>query len=241
MALKSCAIKSDLSVRPIYHPTFLCGDFNCSPDSKLYEFITKGKLVDFNLLNRNIFSGQTSYTNSSIPIQCPLLPLEMNINDQCQFGHLVDKRIKKLICEKSDVFSQQTFSSGTLSHSFNFKSVYSHVDKRRIEEVTTCLPDTRRTVDYIFYHNESGETEESEAEEGELDSEESQGSDDEQEGRVKETQNSVAKTSRSKTQPDLQLLARLELFNVQQLKYVCLPEKNYSSDHFLIAAKFFLQ
>ena len=229
MAFKSYAVNKDLSLRPIYHPTFLCGDFNCLPTSKLYEFITSGELRDFHTLNRCLFSGQSNFSNSSQTIPCPLLPLEMNISEQCQFADLVDKRIKRLeLKRKSDVFSEQTFGTKVLTHSFNFKSVYKHVNKRNVEEVTTCLNDQKKTVDFIFYACNSEDVESLEESEGPSEASFESGSNEEE----------AKQSSRNNIEPEVELLARLELFSVDELRFVDLPERNYASDHFMIAAKF---
>lgn len=136
----------------IYHPVILCGDFNCDYRSKFYEFINDGKLIDYKNLNRNLFSGQLEYAKSHSPIEDNLLPLgaDLNINDQCQFKNELIKRFNDF---NLDDFKPNMDHGGVeLSHTFNFESVYKHLTDNMSLEITTCLRDTKKTVDYIFFH-----------------------------------------------------------------------------------------
>ena len=151
--------KIDSKILNIYHPVILCGDFNCDFRSKFYEFIRNGKLADYKNLNRNLLSGQLDYTSSYNGIEDNLLDLgeKLNINDQCQFKHEVMKRYESFQSEQQKEEPNLNHDGLDLKHMFNFDSVYKHyADNNMAFEITTCLRDTKKTVDYIFYHvNES--------------------------------------------------------------------------------------
>lgn len=205
-----CVKKVNEKLVHIYTPVIMCGDFNCDFRSKFYEFIRNGKLSDYKNLNRNLLSGQIESTGSYIPIENGLQSLgdELNISDQCQFKQEVTKRISSIqmeALEEGECHMPLLDHGGSeLSHLFDFESVYKHRHEDMSLEITTCLRDTKKTVDYIFFHNS-------------------------EEKSPQETE-SLAQ---------LRLLGRLELFKMHQIEHVTsLPIKNYSSDHFMIAARF---
>ena len=206
-AFKACKLVEGKLV-PSYYPTILCGDFNCVHDSKLYEFLATARLVDYKNLNRNTLSGQYETSRNATYIE-RLLPRHLGISDQSQFLEEVNKRLgdqlnraKKLCEEEGDkdyeiqARTSCTFGGQNLAHCFAFSSAYKHYDDEFNKEVTSCVNDFHKTVDYIFFHSESN---------------------------------------------NLKLLGRLELFTEDRLQDVCLPEKNYPSDHFLLAAKFVIE
>jgi len=132
-----------------YHPTIMCGDFNMDFRSKLYDFITTSKLENYRYLNRNLMSGQLETTKSDAIVYTTLLPRELGISDKCEFKSENDIRYPN--STKLDIFGGEN-----LSHGFRFNSVYEHYDpNKNTYEVTTCINDFRRTVDYIFYHSET--------------------------------------------------------------------------------------
>ncbi len=131
-----------------YYPTVMCGDFNMDFRSKLYEFITTSKLNNYRYLNRHLMSGQLETTMSEVLVNTTLLPKELGISDKCQFKSENDKRCPN--STRLDIFGGES-----LSHCFQFDSVYDHYDQNKnTYEVTTCINEFKRTVDYIFYHSE---------------------------------------------------------------------------------------
>ncbi len=211
---------------PQYYPTILCGDFNCVNDSKLYEFMSTGKLQNFRELNRNEISGQ--FETSRYPIYInEMLPKQLGISDQSQYVEEVNKRMNVALSKsKAQVDDADNFDveikaacwqgGDDLAHNFKFKSVYKHVDEDNIPEVTTCVHDFKKTVDYIFYHSEKTGNETS-----------------------RENNNTVYNGDESNS--ELKLVGRLGLFNSERVGEALLPERNYPSDHFALAAKFALE
>ncbi len=145
--------KIESKILNIYHPVILCGDFNCDFRSKFYEFIRNGKLSDYRNLNRILLSGQLNYTSSHIGIDDNLLALgeHLNINDQCQFKLEVMKRYDSFKSEQKEE-PNLNHDGLELRHMFNFDSVYKHHADNMALEITTCLRDTKKTVDYMFFH-----------------------------------------------------------------------------------------
>ena len=135
--------------KPEYHPTLVCGDFNMDFRSKLYEFMRTSRLYNFRCLNRNLLSGQLETTGSDLCIENTILPRELGISDKSQFKHENDKRFKT---KKN----QDIFGGDDIGHAFNFESVYKHHSADNSSfEVTICLDETKRTVDFIFFHSET--------------------------------------------------------------------------------------
>lgn len=225
---KSKIINNKIS--PVYHPILLCGDFNCSNNSKIYEFIRNSKLPKYKDLNRNLISGQQESCNIFTPIGSTLLPERLGISDQCQFKQEIDKRfIEAVLChqttsnEKNEPSCNEcTFGTDHLSHMFDFNSVYEHYNENGSLEVTSCIQDCKKTVDFIFYH--SGDN------------------DDEEQSNENANQEKHLKTLNFKLndKEQLHLVSRLELFTIDSLDDLSLPDKYYPSDHFLLAAKLIL-
>ena len=149
-----CVKRIDEKLVHVYNPIIFCGDFNCDFRSKLYEFIRNGRLTDYKNLNRNLLSGQLESSSSYIPIENNLLTMGevLNISDRCQFKHEVTKRISDARADDCQL-PLLSHGSNELSHSFDFESVYKHHSEEMSLEITTCLKDTKKTVDYIFFHN----------------------------------------------------------------------------------------
>jgi protein angel len=219
--------KNQTILLPEYYPTILCGDFNCLNNSKLYEFVDKSKLSNYKRLNRNLISGQLNETSSKrlscIQIENTLLPKELGISDQSQFKAEVDGRIKNSNDQLAEAYC--TFGGQHLRHTFNFKSVYDHVkEKTKQLEVTSCIQDTKKIVDFIFFHSESLGSPSSELAEIELDQ--------------KKNLKRSAASSEESDKNELELVCKLRLFTEEELDNISLPNEDYPSDHFLLAAKF---
>jgi protein angel len=138
----------------LHYPTILCGDMNSTYNSNIYKFLVNSKLDDYHTLNKSILSGQiTRDKPSAYNLRAPLLPEYVEISDQCQFKSDIDERKTRFNCDL-----KCTFGETCLTHIFNFKSVYNHInneDGSHVVECTTCLPLNHETVDYIFYTSNS--------------------------------------------------------------------------------------
>lgn len=194
-----------------YHPIILCGDFNFSNKSRIYEFLTKAKLENYKLLNRIDLSGQKIDSKDNVPINKSVLPERLGISDQSQFKPVIDSRNLRLLFDKNnkngEIKINSSFGGDTIYHCFDFKSVYSYIDEKGFAEITTCVKNFCESVDFIFFHSEC----------------------------------EISKFEQyNEKKNKLLLLERLELFNESKSKNLLIPNKIYSSDHFMIAAKFCL-
>lgn len=136
----------------LYHPTILTGDFNITPNSSVYEFITRGALQFKGLNRRELISEARGQM-----LDEELIPRHLNVTDQCQHLCETEKRTSSSINshkipELCDQCGVQRFSTGLLTHNLQFQSVYPHRLNRLngCHEATTYQNDWV-TVDYIFY------------------------------------------------------------------------------------------
>ena len=130
-----------------YHPTIICGDFNLAYKSVLYNFLRSSQLPNYREYNRCLMSGQLETSAQESFIEGSLLPESLGISDKSQFKSENERR---LLTNKPDLFGGET-----LEHPFSLHSVYKHYNKIRNDyEITTCLRDSKKTVDYILYHSE---------------------------------------------------------------------------------------
>ncbi|KAK5643651.1 hypothetical protein RI129_007496 [Pyrocoelia pectoralis] len=150
-------------------PVIITGDFNLTPESPVYRFLTQGVLKYEHLTNRTLTKEQSQYANVTGKV---LLPTLLRITDNCQHADLVEKRntgdlsreeeLKLIHLQHSErkfenksgsAKSKSPFSTGTLSHNFNLMSAYVHYHGNDSE--ATTFQDTWVTVDYIFYSGEN--------------------------------------------------------------------------------------
>ncbi|XP_014211610.1 protein angel isoform X2 [Copidosoma floridanum] len=164
---------------PQYLPIVLSGDFNLVPNSGVYKFITEGS-IEFKGKGPNLEKcDYRCLTNSLIPPhlyvtdECQHLNIlarrlsgkgsgkvmltNVENKDFADFNslHPEEKNLvdfNKTTYQKVEVATGHyaTFSSGLLTHPFQFKSVYQHFGKDGLQEATT-YQDEWITVDYIFY------------------------------------------------------------------------------------------
>ncbi|XP_076654933.1 protein angel isoform X2 [Halictus rubicundus] len=165
-----------------YLPTILAGDFNLTPHSGVYEFLTEG-MFQYQGKGKNLeHTDFRSLSNS-------LIPPRLFITDNCQHFNVLKKRLRgegsaTIMLENSEQLNSQDhlkdnstdagsevnadtldhqvievvrgcqakFSSGTLTHPFHFSSVYKHRNHQGKREATTNQG-SWITVDYIFYSN----------------------------------------------------------------------------------------
>ncbi|XP_011145151.1 protein angel isoform X2 [Harpegnathos saltator] len=167
---------------PRYLPIILAGDFNLTPFSAVYKFLTEGSFEYYGK-GRTLEPGQYHSLPNS------LIPPRLCVTDNCQHFNILTKRLRKegsgrVMLENSELPFQKTdesvhsscstsgvnvntsctqvieivkgcsvkFSSGVLTHPFNMHSVYTHVDAKGEMEATTHQGEWI-TVDYIFYSN----------------------------------------------------------------------------------------
>jgi hypothetical protein len=215
----------------------MCGDLNLTSDSRLYEFIAKSKFENYKEADLRELSGQFRHSKTGKIIGNTLLPEELGVSDQCQLRPEVEKR---RLVENAES-CQCTFGSDSLSHNFNFNSVYEHMNRNGTPEVTTCMKDFRGTVDYIFFHLNSKSRLKDQATGLDRQAVETRDESLNRKPAVKREFNSEDNESaESNLCAKLNLLARLKLFNSDLVQNYCLPDKNYPSDHFSLVAKFSL-
>jgi hypothetical protein len=213
-------------------------------ESPFYEFLTKSRLLNYIHFNRNEISGQLKRSfSSSMLLKAPLIPEHCNITDQSQFKNEIHKRISSLVTTQDEIdlaIKKLDCSIGgeNLYHPFNFKSAYDYYDKYGNELVTTVLPDSHESVDFIFYHVNNNQNK-------------NQKSTSIQQGSQSSRECNASCSSINPDQDDceendeddnceMKILSTLQLFNKEQVETLFLPNKHFASDHFLLAAKFLL-
>ncbi|XP_033630394.1 protein angel homolog 2-like [Asterias rubens] len=208
--------------KPSYYPVILCGDFNSTPHYPLFNFI-KYRELNYVGLPRTKVSGQETGRRIGDSLYWPLWPYEVGVTDTCQFRSVIrerlrhDQRKKMKYGKKSGSGDTPVLSENwenefaeSIRHSFPLESVHSH--KEGFLEVTTNHSSTNCAVDYIFYSKS--------------------GNDDE------------AASSRrcpSNRLGGLKLLGYRSLLTDEEANEMGgLPNHVWSSDHFMLLAKFLL-
>ncbi|XP_036943188.1 protein angel homolog 2 isoform X3 [Acanthopagrus latus] len=146
------------------NPVVLCGDFNSTPWSPLYSFLTTGSL-DYRGLQISTVSGQESSPRGQRLLNCPIWSHSLGIDSQCQYRNTdessdgptaVEGAISNLTVEDLANKSAFDFNRPRIEHGLKLQSSYQHhlmPDGR--PEVTTCHSRTAMTVDYILYTPDS--------------------------------------------------------------------------------------
>ncbi|XP_078130852.1 protein angel homolog 2 isoform X1 [Sander vitreus] len=144
-------------------PVVLCGDFNSTPRSPLYSFLTTGCLKYTGLPN-SMVSGQENSPRGQRLLTSPLWSPNLGINHQCQYEDkaaaepssssptAVEGAISNLTVEDLATKPAVAFNRARIEHSLKLQSSYQHhlkPDGR--PEITTCHSRTAMTVDYILY------------------------------------------------------------------------------------------
>lgn len=153
----------------VYNPVIICGDFNSTPFSPLYEFLSTGKLK-YEGLSRVHISGQTSrahFARNDTYFRKHLIPEEMNLSNLCQKklsieGEKRDPIGNSGVDDTNDSLDNDECSvvaeiiqgktvimeePGVLKHLIRLQSVYDHF----LEDGKDAVTSTQGTVDYIFY------------------------------------------------------------------------------------------
>lgn len=197
------------------NPVVLCGDFNSTPWSPLYSFLTTGSL-NYRGLQIGAVSGQEISPRAQRLLTSPIWSHSLGIDQRCQYTSkptesspssttAVEGAISKLTVEDLATKAAFAVSRWRMEHSLKLQSSYQHrlmPDGR--PEITTCHSRTALTVDYILY-----------------------------------TPELTTPSSLPGGRGGLQLLGRLSLVGQSELEDVGgLPNRCHSSDHLPLLARF---
>jgi len=154
-----------------YYPIILTGDFNLQPYTGVYKFLTEGQLKYEGLSKQTLEPSQD--VNSTLSKE--LLPCRLGVTDKSQHVDVLEARVRgedasetRLHHSEFNINPNQSsshcsndsrFGSGTISHLFNFRSVYPHKQPENKIEASTNHNNQWITVDYIFYSNAKAATE----------------------------------------------------------------------------------
>ncbi|XP_031722117.1 protein angel homolog 2 isoform X2 [Anarrhichthys ocellatus] len=145
------------------NPVVLCGDFNSTPRSPLYSFLTTGSL-EYRGLQSSMVSGQENSPRGQRVLTSPLWSHSLGINHQCQYENKptaessssspTEGAISNLTVEDLATKAAAAAASNRarIEHSLKLRSSYQHhlkPDGR--PEITTFHSRTAITVDYILY------------------------------------------------------------------------------------------
>ncbi|XP_044024996.1 protein angel homolog 2 isoform X2 [Siniperca chuatsi] len=144
------------------NPVVLCGDFNSTPRSPLYSFLTTGCL-EYRGLQIGMVSGQENSPRGQRLLESPIWSHSLGINHQCQYKNkptaessssspTVEGAISNLTVEDLATKAAAAFNTARIEHRLKLQSSYQHLltpDGR--PEITTCHSRTAMTVDYILY------------------------------------------------------------------------------------------
>lgn len=147
------------------NPVVLCGDFNSTPWSPLYSFLTTGCL-DYRGLQIGTVSGQETSPRGQRLLTSPIWSHSLGIDHQCQYkkkpaaespptSPTVEGAISDLTVEDFSTKAVDAFRA-RIEHILKLQSSYQHrlmSDGR--PEITTCHSRTAMTVDYILYTPDS--------------------------------------------------------------------------------------
>uniref|UniRef100_A0A3B4Y9J3 Angel homolog 2 n=1 Tax=Seriola lalandi dorsalis TaxID=1841481 RepID=A0A3B4Y9J3_SERLL len=117
------------------NPVVLCGDFNSTPWSPLYSFLTTGRL-DYRGLPIGMVSGQENVPRAQRLLTSPIWSQSLGINHLCQYENRP---------------TADSSPTSRIEHGLKLQSTYQHhlmPDGR--PEITTCHSRTAITVDYIL-------------------------------------------------------------------------------------------
>ncbi|XP_035986355.1 protein angel homolog 2 isoform X1 [Fundulus heteroclitus] len=199
-------------------PVVLCGDFNSSPWSPLYRFLTTGRL-EYQGMQIGMVSGQESSPKGHRLLTSPIWSGSLGISQRCRYESsrpdepppcsptAVEGGMSSLTVADPATKAAASFNSSRIEHNLKLRSSYRHrltPDGR--PEITTCHSRTALTVDYILYSSD------------------------------------VNATPSLPGGRGLQLLGRLSLVGQSELEEVSgLPNQHHSSDHLPLLASFRLR
>ncbi|XP_076011216.1 protein angel homolog 2 isoform X2 [Genypterus blacodes] len=149
------------------NPVVLCGDFNSTPWSPLYSFLTTGCL-EYKGLPIGMVSGQDSGSRGQRLLTVPIWSQSLGINQKCQYenqstdtptgveGAISNLTVRTDLTEDLATKAAAAFHRAQIEHSLKLQSSYQHYllhDGR--PEITTCHSRAAMTVDYILYTPDS--------------------------------------------------------------------------------------
>ncbi|XP_026689780.2 protein angel homolog 2 [Ciona intestinalis] len=126
------AMQNSLKQTGIHPSLVLCGDFNSTPSSPLYQFVTSGH-INYQGMSAKQISGQSTSGGLNRELPAVLLPQCLNINGDCT--------------QSPDESSLHGIKH-TLTHGFG--NIMSSNQPHKLDEATT-MQNNGATVDYIFY------------------------------------------------------------------------------------------
>ncbi|XP_026197805.1 protein angel homolog 2 isoform X2 [Anabas testudineus] len=146
------------------NPVVLCGDFNSTPWSPLYTFLTTGCL-EYRGLPTGMVSGQENPPRGHRLLTPPIWSQSLGINHRCQYENkdtaessptsprAVEGAISNLTVEDlATKAAAAVLNRAKIEHGLKLQSSYQHrlmPDGR--PEITTCHSRTAITVDYILF------------------------------------------------------------------------------------------
>lgn len=128
-----------------YCPIILTGDFNFTPESSAFHFVTRGHFKYEGLgtkLLTPIHQGRV--------LGNELIPASLGISDQCQHLHVAESRTNTSAIHRS--VPSPTFASGELSHRLKLRSAYSYspMEDPSFRKATT-YQNGWAAVDHMFF------------------------------------------------------------------------------------------
>ncbi|CAL8316528.1 unnamed protein product [Merluccius merluccius] len=130
------------------NPVVVCGDFNSTPRSPLYRFLTQGCL-EFKGMPIGMVSGQEDGRGQRV-LTAPIWSKSLGINQDCRYDNLPARQ------PPPSSPPGGTYRRTRLTHSVGLQSSYSHhLMPNGRAEITTCHSRTAMTVDYILYTPDS--------------------------------------------------------------------------------------
>ncbi|XP_059161795.1 protein angel homolog 2-like isoform X4 [Physella acuta] len=195
-----------------YCPIILCGDFNSTPASDLYDLIIRGHLKYEGLASRSVCGQEEGAEGGrGAMLRKALLPQELDITQGCQYMSVVKERSLE-----AEIHPERLkVNSGEIFHKMNFISVYPHHRSNR-DEITTYHSKSSAVVDYIFYSNQNME-------------------------QVEKVDDGGGHRLPAAPEP-LTLLARYKLMNYKHVRRIgFFPNSIFPSDHLCLIARFLLR
>lgn len=133
-----------------YCPIILCGDFNSTPSSHLYDLIIRGHLKYEGLASMSLCYRKDRPNAGYAMLPKDLLPQGLDITQGCQYVSVIKERSLGVEIHPERL----KVNSGEIFHKMNFTSVYRHHGSN-LDEITTHHSKESSIVDYIFYSSQN--------------------------------------------------------------------------------------
>lgn len=128
----------------------LCGDFNSTPFSPLFHFVTYAQLF-YRDLPRQAVSGQDTGNCRPNYLPVPLLPHNLRINQNCTYLQNLNNNNETNQQQQQREEEYHQHSAGHITHNIGKLTSTNHIHENW--EATTTQ-DRGITVDYIFYSSQ---------------------------------------------------------------------------------------